>query len=74
MVLLMSNFVLDLMPLWLNNLLQELLDLNFKVNFFFCKNRWGSGIWKPFPSEGLKKLLAWVTCITDQIERPPLSR
>jgi len=29
----MSNFVLDLMLLWLNNLLQELLELNFKVYF-----------------------------------------
>jgi hypothetical protein len=71
----MSDFVLDLMLFWLNNLLQELLDLNyFKGCFSFCKNRWVSGIWKHFSSVGLKKLIALVTCIADQIERPSLSR
>ena len=33
----MSNFVLDVMLLWLNNVLQELLDLLFKVYFFFAR-------------------------------------
>jgi len=35
---------------------------------------WGIGILKHFPSEGLNKLLAWVTCIAEQIERTSLSR